>query len=160
MRSLLSLCSSSCVCVSRALGQPVFMCVFTRVNPQSHHAAKIQSTRINRIQNSSLSSGCLGNIQRSKKKKKNYQRVLIDNMNLPSAELQSPATAAGSNTPRDVHTNKPPPSPKQLIRPNNAVTKGVDRAILFTVRDLVDGNDHQVYSVTKNVFATERSAER
>lgn len=70
-------------------------------------------------------------------------------MNLPSAELQSPATAAGSNTPRDVHTNKPPPSPKQLIRPNNAVTKGVDRAILFTVRDLVDGNDHQVYSVTK-----------
>lgn len=112
MRSLLSLCSSSRVCVSRALGQPVFMCVFTRVNPQSHHAAKIQSTRINRIQNSSLSSGCLGNIQRSKKKKKNYQRVLIDNMNLPSAELQSPATAAGSNAPRDVHTNKPPPFPK------------------------------------------------
>lgn len=69
-------------------------------------------------------------------------------MNLPSAELQSPATAAGSNTPRDVHINSPP-SPKQLIRLNNAVKKGVDRAILFTVPDLLDRNDHQVHSVTK-----------
>ena len=42
MRSLLSLRLSLCVCV--CVCQPVFMCVFTRVNPQSHHAAKIQST--------------------------------------------------------------------------------------------------------------------
>lgn len=72
MRSLLSLCLSLCVCVR------TWACVYEHIYTLTHTATALQNSinRLNKIQNSSLFSGCFWNIQQGK----NYQSVLFHNI--------------------------------------------------------------------------------